>query len=120
MADKAQSHHHILPLRVYFGVAGALFVLTAVTVFVSFYHFGDLNIIVAMAIAATKGTLVALFFMHLKYDNKLYMTIFVLSLIFLAVFLGFTMLDTSFRGEIDNIEGPPIDPDAVIYEQQKN
>lgn len=120
MAEKTHSHHHILPLKVYFAVAGALFVLTVITVAVSFYHFGELNIIVALLIAATKGTLVALYFMHLKYDNKLYMTIFVLSLIFLAIFLGFTMLDTSYRGEIEGVEGPPIDDNAVIYEQQKN
>ena len=115
-----QTHtNHILPLRVYLTVAGALFILTGITVLVSFYHFGELNIIIALAIAAFKGSLVALYFMHLKYDNKLYMTIFVLSLIFLSIFLGFTMLDTSYRGEIEKVEGPPIHQDAVIYNQHK-
>ena len=58
MANHASesTHHHILPLRVYFGVAGALFVLTAITVWVSYYHFGAFNLFVAMVIAATKAT----------------------------------------------------------------
>jgi len=118
MTEKTHSHH-ILPLKVYFGVAGALFIMTVVTVTVAQFHFGEWNIIVALGIAAFKGTLVALYFMHLKYDNKLFMIIFVSSLLFLTVFIGFTMLDTMFRGEIDSVESGPINKNSVIYEKSK-
>ncbi|MCH8027221.1 MAG: cytochrome C oxidase subunit IV family protein, partial [candidate division Zixibacteria bacterium] len=64
----ANSGPHILPLRIYLGVAGALLLLTAFTTMVAREDFGSWNLIVALSIAATKATLVALFFMHLKYD----------------------------------------------------
>lgn len=118
MTDKTHTHH-ILPLKLYLTIAGALFFLTIITVLVAQFHFGAWNIVVALGIAAIKGTLVGLYFMHLKYDNKLYMTIFVVSLLFLAVFIGFTMLDTMFRGEINPVEGPPIKENAIIYDQKQ-
>lgn len=119
MTENVRSHHHILPLAVYFTIAGILFVLTAVTVAVSYYDFGVFNLFVALTIAVVKGTLVALYFMHLKYDNKLYGTIFVISLIFLGIFIGLTMMDTMYRGEIESVEGPSINKHAIIYDKNK-
>ena len=118
MSEKTQTHH-VLPLKIYFSVAGALFILTALTVLVAQYHFGEWNIIVALLIACIKGSLVALYFMHLKYDNKLYGTILVVSLIFLAIFISFTMIDTMYRGEITPIENQTINKEAVIYQKNK-
>jgi len=115
MSENTQSHHHIIPLKTYFGIAGALFVLTGITIWVAQYHFGEWNIIVALLIACTKGSLVALYFMHLRYDNKLYGAILVLSLLFLAIFIGLTMIDTMYRGEIESIEKGTISKEAVIY-----
>ena len=120
MSENTQSHHHIIPLKTYFGIAGALFVLTGITIGVAQYHFGEWNIIVALLIAFIKGSLVALYFMHLRYDNKLYGTILVLSLLFLAIFIGLTMIDTMYRGEIDPAERSVINKEAVIYDQNQN
>ncbi|HED10631.1 MAG TPA: hypothetical protein ENJ10_08070 [Caldithrix abyssi] len=107
--------HHVLPLSLYFTVAGVLFVLTGITVAISFVHFGEFNIIVAMLIATVKASLVALYFMHLKYDNKLFMAVFLSSLIFLGLFLTLTMTDTMHRGDIDPIKEHPIKKEAVFY-----
>ena len=96
-----------------------MIVLTALTVAISFVHFGPFNLVIAMLIAAGKATLVALFFMHLKYDNKLYMTIFVASVVFLAVFIILTMFDTLRRDDIDAIKSRPIQERAVIYDSLK-
>lgn len=112
------SETHILPLRVYLTVGLALLVLTGVTVWVAQFQLGELNVIVAMAIAATKAILVAFFFMHLFYDNKIYFTIFASSLAFLAVFIVLTMYDTNRRGEIYEEKVHPIDPKAIIYQNQ--
>ncbi|MDH3889760.1 MAG: cytochrome C oxidase subunit IV family protein [candidate division Zixibacteria bacterium] len=109
---------HILPLSLYLTIGGALLVLTAVTVLVSFFQFGAYNLVVAMFIAAIKATLVALFFMHLKYDNKVYLLVFVLAILFLAAFIIFTMFDTMQRDQIYRIKSGPIDKDAIIYETQ--
>ena len=110
--------HHILPLKVYFGVAGSLFVLTVITVYVAQFDFGAMNVLVAMAVAAIKGSLVALFFMHLKYDNKLYASFFVGSLVFLAAFVIFTMFDTERRDLIYPELVPAINASAEIYDQE--
>lgn len=93
------SKPHVLPLSTYLMVGSALLVLTFVTVAVAQFHFGEWNLIVAMAVAAVKATLVLMFFMHLKYDNKLYLFAFLISIAFLAVFIVFTMLDTMARDE---------------------
>lgn len=115
----SESRHtpHILPLQTYFGVATVLFILTGITVWVAQYDLGEINLEVAMIIAATKASLVALFFMHLKYDNKLYSVIFLTAILFLAAFIIFTMFDTMDRGLVDPEKAMPIDRNAVIYEQ---
>jgi cytochrome c oxidase subunit 4 len=68
---EAGTRGHVVPLKVYFAVFGTLMVLTAVTVLVAFYNLGPWNTIVAMGIAVTKATLVILFFMHVRYSDRL-------------------------------------------------
>ncbi|MCP4686114.1 MAG: oxidase [bacterium] len=108
---------HILPLQTYLGIGSALLILTVVTVWVATIDLGPINLLVAMIIAAAKASLVALFFMHLKYDNKLYAVILLGALLFLAAFVVFTMFDTMDRGIIDGVRAGPINDQAVIYEQ---
>lgn len=116
--EHSHSQHHITPLKVYLGIGGILLVMTVVTVAVAAYDFGPANIIIALLIAGFKATLVAFFFMHLWYDSKLYFLIFASSLAFLAIFIGLTMYDTERRADIDPIEGGPIEPRAIIYQNQ--
>ena len=100
-----RTHHpHVLPLRIYAGVLVALLVLTFITVKVSYYNFGVLNLIVAMGVASLKASLVVLFFMHLKYDEKFNAVVFAGSLTFLAIFLVLTLSDTIERGKVDPLE----------------
>lgn len=108
---------HITPLKVYLAVGGALFVLTAITVGVSFIDFGAFNITIALAIASIKALLVAFFFMHLFWDNKLYLVIFSASLFFLTLFLTLTMFDTSNRGQINKEVAKPLNNEAPIYKK---
>jgi cytochrome c oxidase subunit 4 len=64
----------------YYAIFGALVVLTIVTVLVAFHRFHSeaINLLLAMIVAATKATLVAMFFMHLKFEGKL---IYVISVV---------------------------------------
>src|SRR6187431_403574 len=55
----------------YLVIAAALFVLLGVTVGVAYIDLGALNIVVAMTIAVIKGTLVVLYFMHVRYNSRL-------------------------------------------------
>jgi len=114
---QANHHEHILPFSLYMKIGAALLVLTGVTVWVAQYHLGEYNLIVAMIVAAVKGSLVALFFMHLKYTSKLFAAVFVGSLLMLAVFITLTMFDTESRDTIYQEEARPIIPEAIIYRQ---
>jgi len=113
--SKYSHHAHILPLKVYLGIGSALILLTIITVAVAQVHLGPFNLVVALLVAVLKATLVGLFFMHLKYDNKLYALIFSGAVAFLGIFIIITMFDTMRRTDIYSEVGEPIKPDAVIY-----
>jgi len=98
-----QQHHHIIPLKVYFSVIALLLVLTAITVAAAQVNFGPWNTVIAMAIASIKAGFVLAFFMHLKYDNKLYVAVFGTALFFLIVLYLFSWLDTVTRIGVNSI-----------------
>jgi len=110
------SHHHIVPLRVYLLVGLLLYVLTAITVAVSLIQLGSWNIIVALSIAGIKATLVAMIYMHLRYDKKIFMIIFLVAVMFLVLFISITMIDSLGRGEINPEDKGEIRKEAVIYQ----
>lgn len=96
---------HVLPLQVYLGVWGALMVLTILTVAVSRFDFGSANTFVALIVATIKGSLVVGFFMHLRYDNRLYTIILLASLLFVSIFFTPTLIDLHTRDALDPIKG---------------
>ena len=107
--DDAPHDHgmgHALPLSILIGVWAALTFLTVVTVWASYVEWGGaLDIVIAMGIATVKAALVALFFMHLKYDRKLYSVVFITPLLFLALFLSLAVLDSQqYRPDIEKRE----------------
>jgi cytochrome c oxidase subunit 4 len=67
-----KENNHIVPYYVYFVVLGALLLLTAITVLITRVELGALNTAAAMLIATIKGLIVLLYFMHLKFDQKIY------------------------------------------------
>jgi cytochrome c oxidase subunit IV len=84
---------HVVDVRVLLGVFAALMVLTVITVAVSYLDLGEFNLIVAMCVATVKATLVALWFMHLRYEKGLHAFIFLVGIAFLGLFLVIAMLD---------------------------
>lgn len=91
------SNNHIVPFNIYIKVLSALLVLTVLTVLVAQMDFGFFNVLIAMGIATIKAALVLLFFMHLKYDNKLFPVIFLTGVFFLIVIFLFCELDIVTR-----------------------
>ncbi|AMK12619.1 MAG: cytochrome C oxidase subunit IV family protein [Pseudodesulfovibrio sp.] len=91
------TNHHAPGYGLFIGIWGALMVLTAVTVGVAQVHLGFLNVVVAMAIASLKASLVVFFFMHLKYENRTLKTMVLVAFVILAIFIGFTFFDTANR-----------------------
>lgn len=107
---------HVLPLQVYLVIGTALLIMTGITVTIAQYDFGSWNLMIAMLIAGLKATLVALYFMHLKYDHKIYAMVFVIAILMLVVFIVFTMFDTMHRGDVNESSSGAIRPYAVIYD----
>src|SRR5215469_12137027 len=84
---------HIVPISLYVVIWAALMVGTGLTVFAASVELGIFNIVVALLIATIKGTLVVLFFMHLRYSTKLTMVAVVSSIFFLLILFALTMTD---------------------------
>ena len=104
MSTHTESHaehglSHIMPPKILLGVWGALVVLTVVTVVTAtnpMFNFGAYpNLVIAMIIATVKASLVCLFFMHLLYDRKFNLLIFMGSLLFVLLFVSFAMMDSA-------------------------
>ncbi len=92
--------------------AGLVF-LTILTVVTSRMETGPLHVPLAIAIASFKAILVVLFFMALKYDNKVNALILSVGTLFVIVFLGITLLDTMYRGDLPNTQK------GTIMDQQR-
>ena len=92
--------NHISALPVYYAIYGALLILTVLTVAVSYADLGPLSLPVAMLVAIIKASLVVGYFMHLKYDTPFNVLVFFGSLVFLAIFFVFVMVDLNSRGTL--------------------
>jgi cytochrome c oxidase subunit IV len=85
--------HHVVPVRIYFSVFGALIVLTALTVYASSVDLGPYNITVALAIAFGKAALVVLYFMHVRYGSNLTKIVVIAAFVWLVLLLVLAMSD---------------------------
>lgn len=95
--DHGHGLAHTTPVALLVGVLAALMALTVITVLVTAVDLGAQgNLIVAMLIATVKAALVVMFFMHLVWDKKLHLLLFLTSVLFLILFLSLSVTD---RGE---------------------
>jgi cytochrome c oxidase subunit 4 len=92
------SHVHIPTVRILVLVFVALITGTALTAEVATINLGEWNIVVAMAIACTKATLVAWVFMGVRFTSQLTKLFCVAGLVFLSILLLITFSDYSTRG----------------------
>jgi cytochrome c oxidase subunit 4 len=96
---------HIIPKRTYFLIFAALIGLTALTTYAATVDLGPLNTVVALLIAMCKGSLVALFFMHLRWSSRLMHIVAVAALFWLAILLALTLGDYRTRQWTPAAEG---------------
>lgn len=87
-------HPHVLSWQLLVVVWLALMGFTALTVFQATLDLGGWDLQIAMMIATTKALLVALIFMHLRWDRPFNGLVFVSSLVFAGLFVAISMLDT--------------------------
>ena len=91
---------HVVPLKTYYAIFGALLAGTGVTVWVAFLDLGPLNTVVAMTIAVIKALLVVLYFMHVKYSSRLTWLFAAAGFVWLVLMIGLTIADFDSRGWI--------------------
>jgi cytochrome c oxidase subunit 4 len=92
------STEHIVPIRIYLVIFAVLVVLTAVTVTVAFIDLGPLNVIVMLLIAVVKATLVVLYFMHVRFTNRVTQLAAASGFVWLLIMFGLTLSDYFTRG----------------------
>ena len=98
------TQHHIIPVKTYLVIYGILMGLLALTVAAALVDLGPFQFPVSMAIAALKGVLIVLFFMHVRYQDKLTWVFSGASFLWLLILLIFTLNDYLTRGWL-NIDG---------------
>ncbi len=86
-------HEHITSYKEHFSTWLALILLTFMTVFVSVFgaDLRTLSVATAMLIATVKATAVAYYFMHLKYEPKIYKAMMA---VVIALFVFFMVMIT--------------------------
>ncbi len=89
--------HNFLSYQRLFAVLLALLVLTGVTVSVSLIDLGALNVWAAVVVASMKSSLVLLFFMNLRGESLAVRMTFLITIVTLALVVGFIFWDVSFR-----------------------
>ena len=103
----------VVSVRVYFFVFLSLLVLTAITTAVAFFDLGGgVNNGIALTIAVCKGLLVILFFMHVRYSDKLTWVFAAAGFFWLLILIGGTMDDVLTR--------PVLSPQTAGMSTQSN
>lgn len=106
------SKHHIVTPKTYATVLGCLMVLMLLTIYAATVHIGPpevhiYNLLLALAIAFCKMSLIVMFFMHVKYGSKL-TTVFATSGFFwLVIFITLLFADYTTRGWSSPFTGSP-------------
>jgi len=111
-------NHEAAPLSRYLAVAGALLVLTFVTVGVALIDFGKpWNLVVAMLVASVKASLVVLYFMNLRHDHdRINAVVFASAVLFLGLYFTFTLGDVLTRSDVNPIRGEPAPLPSAAYQ----
>lgn len=99
---------HLVPYSTLVATAIALLVLTVITVAVRYVDVGEFNIHIAIGIAIIKATLVALFFMHLRWDRPFNMLIFASCVLFVVLMMSFCVMDTTQYRDLQFRGNPPL------------
>lgn len=90
-------HHHIVPTRDHMKVWAALLILTFLTVASSFVDLKNMVVFAALTIATVKAVIVAVYFMHLKFDQKIFSFMLILVMLVYLAFILITFIDYSYR-----------------------
>lgn len=100
MSEHTESGVHVASMRLLVTIMIVLMIGTWLTVSVTHFDFGFLNIWIGLGIATVKAILVGLYFMHLRWDKPFNAFVFVSAFAFLFLFIGFAMMDTAHYQDV--------------------
>ena len=98
------AHEHVLPVKTYLAVYGALMVLLVATVGAAFINLGAFNFTLTMIIAVAKAIMILLIFMHVRYSERLVWVFSSAAFLWLAIMIVLSLNDYFTRGWL-NIPG---------------
>ena len=104
MSNHEDTAVHVASVKLLVIVWIALIFGTWLTVSATYVDLGAFNIWVGLAIATAKAVLVALYYMHLRWDKPFNAFVFLSAFFFLFLFIGFAMMDTA-QYQVDLIPG---------------
>jgi cytochrome c oxidase subunit 4 len=92
-----EEKHHIVPFRTFLLVLAALLVLTFASIGITNYELGPFTVVAALLLASIKTIFVLVYFMHLKFDVKMFGILVAAVLILIGVVIFITFLDYLYR-----------------------
>jgi len=92
-----EKQEHYIRTKTFILVWAALIVLTAMTITAARMRMGEWSMLANLLIASTKASLVLWFFMHLKYEKKIFKMLFLIPIATLTIMIGFTFFDIWYR-----------------------
>jgi cytochrome c oxidase subunit 4 len=98
MTDNSNTaEHHGAGYGTYVLVWLGLVGLTAVTVAVAGFNLGALTLITALSVATVKTILVVNYFMHIKFDNKVFKVFIAVCIVTLFIIMLLMIFDVIYR-----------------------
>lgn len=91
------STHHIVPYRVYLVILAILITMTGISVAVTQIDLGPVTIAVALLLATVKSAFVLIYFMHLKFENRMFTFMVAGVTLLTGIVIFVTFLDYLFR-----------------------
>jgi cytochrome c oxidase subunit 4 len=88
---------HTVATRTFVFVWIALLCLTGLTIKAAQLQMGEWSMVANIAIASTKASLVLWFFMHLKYEKRLFKLLIFVPLMTISIIIGLTFFDIWYR-----------------------
>jgi cytochrome c oxidase subunit 4 len=88
---------HIVPYRTFLLVLLVLVIFTFISIAVTNYNLGPLTVLTALLLATAKTILVLTYFMHLKWDVRMFAVLVSAVLMLIGVVIFITFLDYLFR-----------------------
>jgi len=89
--------HHIVPYKTYIYILAILIFFTLLSVAVTSIELGTITVLTALLIASLKGFLVLSYFMHLKFDHKIFAIMVTGIILIITVVILITFLDYYYR-----------------------